>query len=43
MVMASHDPAAINYVSKAYFIRDGALEQPSETALRAWLTEGTEI
>ncbi len=43
VVMASHDPAAINYVSRAYFIRDGVLEQPSESALRAWLVEGAEI
>ena len=43
VVMASHDPAAINYVTKAYFIRDGVLEAPSPTALRAWLEEGKEI
>ena len=43
VVMASHDPAAINYVTKAYFIRDGVLEQPSDAALRAWLNEGAEI
>lgn len=43
VVMASHDPAAIDYVTKAYFIRDGVLEEPSESKLRAWLNEGQEI
>lgn len=43
VLMASHDPAAINYVSRAYFVRDGVLEHPSTAALQAWLTEGREI
>ncbi len=43
VVMASHDPVAIEYVTQAYFIRDGVLERPSEAALRGWLREGTAI
>ena len=43
VVMASHDPAAINYVDRAYFVRDGVLERPPEASLRAWLTEGQEF
>jgi hypothetical protein len=41
--MASHDPAALDYVTKAYFIRDGVLETPNLASLRAWLNEGKEI
>lgn len=43
VIMASHDPAAIDYVSQAYFIRDGALEKPNLASLRLWLTEGQEF
>ena len=40
VVMATHDPAAINYVDRAYFVRDGRLHQPDRTELGLWLTEG---
>lgn len=43
VVMASHDPAAIDYVTTAYFIRDGVLEKPNLASLRLWLTEGQEF
>jgi len=43
VVMASHDPAAIDYVTEAYFVRDGAVERPSLASLRLWLTEGREF
>lgn len=43
VVMASHDPAAIDYVTGAYFVRDGVLERPSLTSLRLWLNEGREF
>ncbi|MCP3977040.1 MAG: ABC transporter ATP-binding protein [bacterium] len=43
VVMASHDPAAIDYVTQAYFIRDGVLEKPNLASLRLWLTEGQEF
>ena len=43
VVMASHDPAAIDYVTGAYFVRDGVLERPSLTSLRLWLKEGREF
>lgn len=43
VVMASHDPAAIEYVTQAYFVRDGAVERPSLASLRLWLTEGREF
>ncbi|NNC73920.1 MAG: ABC transporter ATP-binding protein, partial [Acidimicrobiia bacterium] len=40
VVMATHDPAAIDYVDRAYFVRDGRLHQPDRTELGLWLTEG---
>jgi len=43
VVMASHDPAAIDYVTQAYFVRDGSVEEPNITSLRLWLTEGREF
>jgi putative ABC transport system ATP-binding protein len=43
VVMATHDPAAINYVDRALFVSDGALHAPDRRELTLWLTEGTEI
>ncbi len=43
VVMATHDPAAINYVDRALFVTDGALHAPDRRELTLWLTEGTEI
>ena len=41
VVMATHDPAAINYVDRAMFVSDGTLHTPDRNELRLWLTEGT--
>lgn len=41
VVMATHDPAAINYVDRAMFVSDGTLHAPDRNELRLWLTEGT--
>ncbi|MEN8040640.1 MAG: ABC transporter ATP-binding protein [Actinomycetota bacterium] len=43
VVMATHDPAAINYVDTAYFVQSGALHIPDRDELALWLTEGTEF
>lgn len=43
VVMATHDPAAINYVDRAMFVSDGTLHAPDRSELRLWLTEGTGI
>ncbi|MCP4307434.1 MAG: ABC transporter ATP-binding protein [bacterium] len=43
VLMASHDPAAINYVDRALFVRDGTLHAPDRNELDLWLTEGTAI
>lgn len=43
VVMATHDPAAINYVDRAMFVSDGTLHAPDRSELRLWLTDGTGI
>lgn len=43
VLMASHDPAAINYVDRAFFVVDGTLHAPSRSELGLWLTEGAPI
>lgn len=43
VVMATHDPAAIEYVDTAYFVESGSLHLPSREELGLWLTEGTEF
>lgn len=43
VVMATHDPAAINFVDKAYFVESGTLHEPDRDELNLWLTEGTEF
>lgn len=43
VLMASHDPAAINYVDRALFVTDGALHAPSRQELTLWLNEGAAI
>ena len=43
VIMATHDPAAINFVDRAYFVQDGALHEPSRDELSLWLTQGTTI
>jgi len=43
VVMATHDPAAIDYVDTAYFVESGALHIPDRNELGLWLTEGREF
>ena len=43
VIMASHDPAAVDYVDRALFIRDGALTDPGREAIRAWIVDGADI
>ena len=43
VLMASHDPAAINYVDRALFVVDGTLHAPSRQELGLWLTDGSAI
>ncbi|MCB1247739.1 MAG: ABC transporter ATP-binding protein [Acidimicrobiia bacterium] len=43
IVMATHDPAAIDYVDTAYFVESGTLRRPDRSDLALWLTEGTEF
>ncbi|GMQ94101.1 MAG: ABC transporter ATP-binding protein [Acidimicrobiia bacterium] len=40
VVMATHDPAAIDYVDTAYFVESGTLHLPNRDELALWLTEG---
>lgn len=43
IVMASHDPAALEHVDQAYFIESGTLHTPDRDELNLWLTEGREF
>lgn len=43
VIMASHDPAAVDYVDRALFVRDGTLTEPDREAIRAWIVEGVDI
>jgi hypothetical protein len=43
VVLATHDPAAINYVDRALLVGDGALHTPDRRELILWLTDGTAI
>ena len=43
VVMATHDPKAIEYVDQAYFVQSGSLHEPRRDELELWLTEGTEF
>ena len=43
VVMATHDPAAINFVDRALFVSDGALHAPDRQELTLWLTDGTSM
>lgn len=40
VVIATHDPLALEAVDRAYFVRDGALHEPDRAELQLWLTEG---
>ncbi len=43
VVMATHDPKAIEHVDLAYFVESGALHLPNRDELNLWLTEGTDF
>lgn len=43
VIMATHDPAAIDYVGGAQFVESGTLHTPSREELTLWLTEGASI
>ncbi len=43
VLIATHDPAAIDYVDVAYFVRSGTLHLPDRDELNLWLTDGTEF
>jgi putative ABC transport system ATP-binding protein len=43
VIMASHDPAAIEFVDRALYVKDGHLSHPPKQALVRWLTDGTPI
>ena len=38
--MATHDPAALEFVDHAYFVESGTLHEPDRAELNLWLTEG---
>ncbi|MFH1329869.1 MAG: ABC transporter ATP-binding protein [Actinomycetota bacterium] len=40
VVVATHDPAALEVVDTAYFMRDGEVHEPDRAELELWLTEG---
>ena len=40
VVIATHDPLALDAVDQAYFVRDGAVHEPDRDELQLWLTEG---
>lgn len=40
VVIATHDPLALDVVDEAYFVRDGKLHVPDSDELEMWLTEG---
>ncbi len=40
VVLATHDPIALEMVDRAYFVRDGTLHEPDRDELQLWITEG---
>ena len=40
VVIATHDPVALDIVDTAYFVQDGMLHLPDPTELQMWLAEG---
>lgn len=40
VVMATHDPAALEHVDRAFFVESGTLHRPDRSELQLWLTEG---
>ena len=43
VVMATHDPAVLDFVDRAHFVQSGALHLPDRDELALWLAEGTSI
>ncbi len=43
VVMASHDPAALDYVDRAMYVSDGVLHEPDRDDLGRWLNDGTAV
>ena len=43
IIMASHDPAAVEFCDRALYVKDGKLFHPPKAELVAWLTDGTPI
>ena len=42
-MIATHDPAAIDFADCAHFVETGRLYVPPHDELALWLTEGTSI
>lgn len=40
VVIATHDPIALDFVDTAYFVKDGTLHTPDRAELQLWVTEG---
>jgi putative ABC transport system ATP-binding protein len=40
VVIATHDPVALDFVDTAYFVRDGTLHLPEREELELWVREG---
>lgn len=40
VVIATHDPLALEIVDAAFFVQDGTLHEPDHDELELWLTEG---
>lgn len=40
VVLATHDPLALDFVDDAYFVQDGKLHVPDRAELEMWMTEG---
>lgn len=43
IIMASHDPAAVEFCDRALYVKDGKLFHPPKVELVRWLTDGTPI
>lgn len=43
VVMATHDPAALEFVDEAYFVESGRLHKPRRDELGLWLADGTAL
>ncbi|HLE39361.1 MAG TPA: ABC transporter ATP-binding protein [Acidimicrobiia bacterium] len=40
VIVATHDPVALDFVDTAYFVKDGTLHLPDRAELELWVTEG---